>query len=89
MKATITIFDDLNKKTIEISVNIKGDPAQSLSDSLASKKHREDITHFCLFGEYRANLTSEETGEVLAEGKITANAFSGKYHTSCHNITKK
>lgn len=89
MKATITIFDDINKRTMKISVTFNGDPAQALSDGIAARKNRKDVTHFCLFGEYKAHLTSDETGEVLAEGKIGANAFSGKYHTSCHNVTKK
>lgn len=88
-KGTIVIFDDINKKTMKISVTFDGDPAQALSDGIAARENRKDVTHFCLFGEYKAYLTLEETGEVLAEGKITANAFSGKYHTSCHNLTKK
>lgn len=85
-KATITIFDDVNKKTMKLSVTFDGDPAQALSDALAARKNRKSITHFCLFGEYKADLASDETGAVLAKGMITANAFTGKYHTSCHNI---
>lgn len=85
MKATLTIFDNLDNKEIKFSVNYKSNPKDAVMRTISS--HKKDIGHFCLFGEYSVAMTSDETGEVLYNGDIECNAFSGIFNLKMRQVS--
>ena len=80
MKATIKATDLLECKSIEFVCNV-----QQGAD-YAQKKGRSQIIDGLklYFGEARLELVCE--GRVVAEGKMTYNAFSGRGNVETRNV---
>ena len=85
MKATLTIFDNLDNKEIKFSVSYKSNPKDAVMRAISS--HKKDIGRFCLFGEYSVAITSDETGEVLYNGDIECNAVSGMFNLKMGQVS--
>ena len=88
MKATIKATDLLECKSIEFVCNVQqgADYAQVLNTIACQKKGRSQIIDGLklYFGEARLELVCE--GRVVAEGKMTYNAFSGRGNVETRNV---
>ena len=91
MEATLKATDLLEGKSIEFGCNVQqgADYAQVLNTIARQKKGREQIIKGLklYFGEARLELIYE--CEVLAEGKMSYNAFSGRGDVETKNMVKE
>ena len=74
---TITIYltDQLGK---ELKLNGKAAAINTAAIERLIKKERNAINRWLLFGEAQFCVTDDATGEVVAEGHYSYNAFSGQ-----------
>lgn len=79
MRATVKATDNLTKKSIEFNVNINlsGDVAREFNDICRQKKGREQIIKGLKLYMGDARLELIVSGNVIAEGTISYDAFSG------------
>lgn len=78
MKAMTIHFDNGLKSEARYQVSGKAASINEASIERLLAKEKRNINKWLLFGDAQMGVTDDATGEVVAEGKYSYNAFAGR-----------